>query len=87
MSHQPNFVSSQKETGLSLNLDPIDWQQLYLLAKLTPGQRMQAMAQSSAFGRAMLRGAFRRRFPELTIEEINMKMFYYLQNQTEYHDE
>jgi len=26
-------------------------------------------------------------FPKLTIEEINMKMFYYLQNQTEYHDE
>ncbi len=42
-----------------LELDPVDWEQLRLLAKLTPGERMMAMAQTSAFSRALLRGAFR----------------------------
>jgi hypothetical protein len=65
-------------------LDSVDWQQLYLLAKLTPGQRMVAMAQVSAFARGILRGAFRRRFPNLTMAEINMKMLQYLSNVPEY---
>ena len=63
-----------------LELDPVDWEQLRLLAKLTPGERMMAMAQTSAFSRALLRGAFRRRYPDLSIEEVNMKMFYYLES-------
>ena len=41
-----------------LELDPVDWEQLRLLAKLTPGERMMAMAQTSAFSRALLRGRF-----------------------------
>jgi hypothetical protein len=65
-------------------LDPVDWPQLYLLAKLTPGQRMMTMAQASAFARGILRGAFRRRFPNLTMAEINMKMMQYLSNAPEY---
>ncbi len=68
-------------------LDPVDWQQLHLLAKLTPGQRMVAMAQASAFARGILRGAFRRRFPNLTMAEINMKMLQYLGATSEYFDE
>jgi hypothetical protein len=65
-------------------LDSVDWQQLYLLAKLTPGQRMVAMAQASAFTRGILRGAFRRRFPNLTMAEVNMLMLGYLDNMPEY---
>ncbi len=37
------------------------------------------MAQTSAFSRALLRGAFRRRYPDLPIEEVNMRMFRYLE--------
>ncbi len=40
-----------------LELAPVDWEQLRLLAKLTPGERMMAMAQTSAFQpRAAARG-------------------------------
>ncbi len=72
------------EYNLDHLLEPVDWQQLYLLANLTPGQRMQAMAQASAFARSLLRGAFRRRFPQLTLPEINMMMLEYLNTLPKY---
>ncbi len=74
----------QPDVFYPLQLDPIDWPQLYLLAKLTPGQRMLAMAQTSAFARGILRGAFRRRFPDRSMAEINMMMLDYLNNAPEY---
>lgn len=43
-----------------LQFDPIDWQQMRMMAKLTVGERMKAMAQSSAFGHALLRERFKR---------------------------
>lgn len=39
---------------------------------------MLAMAQASAFARGILRGAFRRRFPDLTMAEINMMVLRYV---------
>ncbi len=66
-----------------LQFDPIDWQQMQIMAKLTPGQRMMAMAQASAFGHALLRGAFRTRFPDLSLHEINMMMLRYIEWQGE----
>jgi hypothetical protein len=61
-------------------LDPVDWEHLRRMAALTPGQRMLAMAEVSAFQRGLLRGAFRRRYPDLPIEEINMLMFRYIED-------
>lgn len=77
-------ISPNNEFDYKPHLDSIDWPQLYRLAKLSPGQRMLAMAQASAFSRGLLRGAFRRRFPDLTMAEINMLMFEYLNNVPEY---
>ena len=57
--------------------------QMQIMAKLTPGQRMMAMAQESAFGHALLRGAFRTRFPDLSLHEINMMMLRYIEWQGE----
>jgi len=62
-------------------LDPVDWAHLQRMMALTPGQRMLAMAETSAFQRALLRGAFHRRYPDLSIEEINMLMFHYIEEQ------
>ncbi len=62
-------------------LEPVDWEHLQRMAALTPGQRMRAMAEVSAFQRGLLRGAFRRRYPDLPIEEINMLMFRYIEEQ------
>ncbi|MBS1253616.1 MAG: hypothetical protein MAG451_02668 [Anaerolineales bacterium] len=62
----------------ALQLEPIDWQQLELLARLTPAQRVLATIRAAEFVRAGLRGTFRRRFPELSDEEINMKVLAHL---------
>ena len=71
---------------VEFQFDPIDWQQMQIMAKLTPEERMMAMAQASAFGHALLRGAFRTRFPDLSLHEINMMMLRYIewQNEREY---
>lgn len=61
-------------------LEPVDMEHLHRMAALTPGQRMLAMAEVSAFQRGLLRGAFRRRYPDLPIEEINMLMFRYIED-------
>ena len=62
------------ESDLSLSFDPIDWEQLELLAHLTPAQRILLSMQAQAFARAALRGTFQRRFPELSQSELNMKV-------------
>jgi hypothetical protein len=85
------MTTSRKPTpnvlDFELELEPVDWQQLYLLSRLTPGQRMLAMAQASAFARGILRGAFRRRFPDLPMAEINMMVLRYVSSVTEYRRE
>ena len=73
-------ASDANQVDLDTLLEPVDWEHLRRVAALTPGQRMLAMAEVSAFQRAMLRGAFRRRHPDLSIEEINMLMFRYIEN-------
>jgi hypothetical protein len=65
-------------------LEPVDWSHLCRLAKLTPGQRILAMSQSSAFARSILRGSFRRRYPDRPLAEINMLMLEYLKTAPEY---
>jgi hypothetical protein len=62
----------------TLQFDPIDWQQLRLLAQLTPAERVLVMNRAAEFVRAGLRGTFRRRFPGLSDEEINMKVLAHL---------
>ena len=64
--------------ALVQSLDPIDWEQLRLRARLAPGQRILAGLQAQAFAMAGLRGTWRRRFPELTPSELNMKVLAYL---------
>ena len=60
------------------SLDAVDWGQLKLTANLSPGQRILAGLQAQAFAMASLRGTFRRRFPELSQSELNMKVLAYL---------
>ena len=59
-------------------LDPIDWVQVELLAKLPPGKRIIPPLRAQEFSMSALRGTLRRRFPELSISEINMKVLAYL---------
>lgn len=62
------------ENDRNLSFDPIDWQQLELLAQLTPAQRVLLGMQAQAFARAALRGTLKRRFPELSQPELNVKV-------------
>lgn len=63
-----------------IDLEPVDLDDLRRMAALTPGQRIAAMAEVSAFQRGLLRGAFRRRYSDLPIEEINMLLFRYVED-------
>jgi len=64
--------------ALVQSLDPVDWELLRLRARLTPGQRILAGLQAQAFAMASLRGTWRRRFPELSPSELNVKVLAYL---------
>jgi hypothetical protein len=58
--------------------DPIDVTQMELLAKMPPGKRIIPMLQATEMVRAGLRTAFKRKFPELSRSEINMKILDYM---------
>jgi hypothetical protein len=68
----------ETNTSFLLELEPVDWQQLELIARLTPAQRWLAMAEASEFALAGLRGAFRKRFPDVSQSELNMKVLAYV---------
>jgi len=74
MQDDQDRTAAQPEDDLNLSFEPIDWQQLELLAGLTPAQRVLLGMQAQAFARAALRGTLRRRFPELSQSELNMKV-------------
>jgi hypothetical protein len=59
-------------------LDPVDWTQLRLLARLSPADRILTGMRAQAFAMSALRGTFSRRFPELSQSELNMKVLAYL---------
>ena len=70
--------TSEEIQALVQGLDPVDWVQLRLTASLSPGQRILAGMQAQAFAMASLRGTLRRKFPELSQSELNMKVLAYL---------
>ena len=59
-------------------LDSIDWVQMELLVNLSAEKRIIPGLNAQEFSMAGLRGAFRKRFPELPMPEINMKVLAYL---------
>ena len=58
-------------------LDAPDWVQLRLTGQLTPAERILSGMRAQAFAMAMLRGTLRKRFPELSQSELNMKVLAY----------
>ncbi len=71
-------LTSEEITAIVNGLNPIDWVQMELLAKLPPGQRILPMLNATLMIRAGLRSAFTKKFPELSNSEINMKILEYL---------
>ena len=58
-------------------LGPIDWVQMQLLAKLPPEKRIIPSLQAQAFSMSALRGTLQKRFPDLSLSELNMKVLAY----------
>jgi hypothetical protein len=75
---EKRHLTPEEITAIVDGFDPIDWVQMGLLAKLPPGKRMYPSLQASAMIRAGLRTAFKRKFPKLSLPEINMKILDYL---------
>ncbi len=71
-------LSFKEISALVDGLDPVDWVQLELLAKMPFKKRLLPGLHAQEFSMAALRGTFRRKFPELSISEINMKVLAYL---------
>ena len=73
-----HILTSEDISKIVNGFDPIDSVQMELLAKLPPGKRIYPSLQASAMIRAGLRTAFQRKFPKLSLSEINMKILEYL---------
>ena len=71
-------LSDEAIEELVRGLDPIDWVQVRLTARLSPAARVLAGMEAQAFAMAALRGTFSQRFPELSLSELNMKVLAYL---------
>jgi len=71
-------LTSEEISAIVDGLDPIDWVQMELLAKMPPGKRIIPMLQATEMVRAGLRGTFRKKFPNLSMSGINMKILEYL---------
>jgi hypothetical protein len=71
-------LTSEEISKIVDGLNPIDHTQMELLAKMPPGKRFYPSLHASAMIRAGLRTAFKRKFPNLSLAEINMKILDYL---------
>ena len=58
----------------SYRFDPVDWEQLELVARLSPGQRIRLMLDARELAVGLTRGRLRRQYPELSTAEINLKL-------------
>jgi hypothetical protein len=72
------LLTTEEISAIVDGFDPIDWVQVKLLAKLPPEKRLIPGLNAQEFSMSALRGTFRKRFPELSMPEINMKVLAYL---------
>ena len=61
-------------TKTTHRFDPVDLEQMCLLGKLSPGQRIQAMLDARELAVGLIRGRLRRQYPDLSSREINLKV-------------
>ncbi len=54
--------------------DSVDWEQLRLILRLNPAQRLRVMLEARALAVALIRARLRRQFPDLSPREINLKL-------------
>ncbi len=62
---------NQKKT---YRFDPVDLDLMRLVGRLTPGQRIQRMLDARELIVGMIRGRLRRRYPDLSTRDLNLKV-------------
>ena len=69
-------ANSADFSGLSGShrFDPIDLEQIRLLGRLTPGQRIRVMLDARELAVGLIRGRLRRQYPHLSLREINLRV-------------
>ncbi len=60
--------------NLTETFDPVDLEQMRLLARLSPGQRIRVMLDARELAVGLIRGRLRRQFPHLGRRELNMRV-------------
>jgi len=61
-------------THVTNRFDAVDIDQLRLLGKLSSGQRIRVMLDARELATGLIRGRLRRRYPDLSLRAINMKL-------------
>ena len=54
--------------------DPVDLELVRLRGRLSPGRRIQAMLDARELAVGLIRGRLRRRYPDLSPRELNLKV-------------
>ena len=62
------------DTTGTYHFDPLDLDQIRLLGGLSLGQRIQALLDARELAVGLIRGRLRRRYPNLSSREINLKL-------------
>ena len=57
----------------SPRFDPVDQQQVLLLSKLPPEKRLRLMLEARQLALGLVRGRLRRRYPQLSDAQLNLK--------------
>ncbi len=60
--------------------DPIDHEFMRMRGQLSPGARLQAMLAAREWVVSAMRARIRRRYPDLSVEEINLKVLEEIEN-------
>ena len=67
-------LTSEEISAIVDSFEPIDVQEMEIIARLTPSQRIFRMLEKAESIRADLRNKLTDDFPELSLSEINMKV-------------
>lgn len=67
-------LTSEEISAIVDGFDPIDWEEMEMMAKLPPEQRWLVGIRKTEALRADLRSKLMKDFPELSMPEINMIM-------------
>ena len=62
------------DKNVTYRFDPVDLEQMRLVAQLSPGRRIQIVLDARELSVGLIRGRLRRRYPRLSPREINLKV-------------